>query len=348
MLNGVSDWLLDRTILFSFDRSGFRRHARGFRKSDLEVDLTGRVCLVTGANSGIGREAATALADRGAEVWLLCRDRRRGEEARRAIRKRTGNRRVHLAVVDVSHLGAIRAFAAAFAPARVDVLIHNAGVLPAAREQSPEGLESTLATNVIGPFLLTHLLRERLAAAAGARVIFVSSGGMYAQKLSLEDLQWTRRPFDGVTAYAQTKRMQVILTELLARRWERAGIAVHAMHPGWADTPSVRTSIPRFWKWMRTRLRTPAQGADTLLWLAVAPALPSGQFWFDRTAQSTHLLPFTAEEPRERDRLWRTCVRLAGLTKSSGERRAGAAVSIRAGRRREGASRGVVFMEESS
>ena len=319
MTAAILDWVLDRSVIFSFDRSGFLRHARSFRPRDLDIDLTGRVCLVTGANSGIGREAATGLAARGAEVWLLCRDRARGEEAVMSIRQATGNRRVHLEVVDMSHLAAVRAFAARFAPTRVDVLIHNAGVLPAARQETPEGVELTLATNVIGPFLLTHLLHAKLAAAGGARVIFVSSGGMYAQRLSLDDLQWTQRPFDGVTAYAQTKRMQVILTELLARRWARAGIAVHAMHPGWADTPSVRSSIPRFWRLMRKRLRTPEQGADTLVWLALAPpaVLQSGQFWFDRAPQQTHLLPFTAERPRDRARLWRTCQHLAGLAQSS-------------------------------
>ena len=93
--------------------------------------------------------------------------------------------------------------------------------------------------------------------------------------------------------------------------------AVHAMHPGWADTPSVRSSIPRFWQVMRKRLRTPEQGADTIVWLAVAPALPSGRFWFDRAPQPTHLLPFTTERPRDRARLWRMCTRLAGLAPSS-------------------------------
>jgi dehydrogenase/reductase SDR family member 12 len=321
MFNAFGNWVLDRSILFSFDRSGFLRHAHGFDPSDLDVDLAGRVCLVTGANSGIGLAAATALAARGAEVWLLCRDRGRGEEAVTAIRKSTGNRRVHLAVVDVSDLAAVRAFAERFDPARVDVLIHNAGVLPGTRQETGGGLEITLATNVIGPFLLTHLLRAKLAAAGSARVIFVSSGGMYGQSLSLDDPQWTRRPFDGVTAYAQTKRMQVILTELFARHWARAGIAVHAMHPGWADTPSVRTSIPRFWQLMRNRLRTAEQGADTLVWLALMPTLPSGRFWFDRAPQATHLLPFAAERPRDRARLWRMCTELAGLAKSTRKRR---------------------------
>lgn len=311
LLGTLIDNLLDRTIFFSFDRSGFLRHARRFRTSDIEVDLSGRVCLVTGANSGIGRATATALASRGAEVWLLCRDPKRGEEAVASIRATTRNQHVHLGVVDMSDLDSIRAFTAGFAPDRVDVLIHNAGVLPATRQTTPQGLELTLATNLIGPFLLTQTLEAKLAATSDSRVIFVSSGGMYAERLSLADLQWQTRPFDGVIAYAQTKRMEVVLTELLADRWKKMGIAAHSMHPGWADTPSVKSSIPRFWDFMQNRLRTAEQGADTLIWLSIKKDLPSGRFWFDREVQSTHLLPFTTETPNDRQELWRLCTELA-------------------------------------
>jgi hypothetical protein len=95
------------------------------------------------------------------------------------------------------------------------------------------------------------------------------------------------------------------------------------MHPGWADTPAVRSSLPRFYRVMRNRLRTPEEGADTVVWLAVARAtIPSGRFWLDRAPQPTHLLPFTVEEPRDRARLWRTCERLAGLGPSGQRRRA--------------------------
>lgn len=182
MLNRLIDRVLDRTVLFSFDRSGFQRHARDFRARDLEVDLVGRVCLVTGANSGIGRAAARALAARGAEVWLLCRDRERGEEAVQAIRTSTANQRVHLAVVDISDLGAVRAFADGFTPARVDVLIQNAGVLPATRQMSREGLELTLATNVVGPFLLTHGGRSARPPALVAHVYAARGPGEAADR----------------------------------------------------------------------------------------------------------------------------------------------------------------------
>jgi NAD(P)-dependent dehydrogenase (short-subunit alcohol dehydrogenase family) len=300
-------------MIGSFDRIGFQRHRRAFRSADLDVDLAGRCCLITGGNAGLGRATAEALAQRGATVHLLCRDAGRGEAARDELRRATGNARVEAAVVDVSDLGAVRRYAARASLERVDVLVHNAGVLPAGRVLTADGLELTLATHVIGPHLLTHLLAAPLRAAGDARVVFVSSGGMYTQRLELDDLSWERRPYDGVIAYAQTKRMQVVL----AAKWSQflgAGVSVYSMHPGWADTSGVKTSLPRFYQLTRRILRTPAEGADTIVWLAArrpAPA-PSGGFWFDRTPRTTHYLPWTREDQPARDRLWATCQRLAG------------------------------------
>jgi NAD(P)-dependent dehydrogenase (short-subunit alcohol dehydrogenase family) len=311
--------LLDASILFSFDRSGYRRHARMFAPGDLDVDLTGRVCLVTGANSGIGFETSRALAERGATVWMLCRDQKRGDDALARIRRDTRSKRVHLALLDVSDPGAVRRFARDFASPRVDVLVHNAGVLPPAREAAEDGHEMTLATHVLGPWRLTRALLPRLRASADARVVFVSSGGMYTQRLSLDDCEWRRRPYDGVAAYAQTKRMQVVLAELLAAELATSGITVSAMHPGWADTPAVRSSLPRFWSLMRHRLRTPAEGADTVIWLAASPAARarSGLFWFDRRPRSTHLLPWTRESDSDRAALRELCARAAGAARAA-------------------------------
>jgi len=304
------DALLDASILYSFDRSGFRRHARSFTAGDLDVDLTGKVCLVTGANSGIGFETSQALAGRGATVWMLCRDRQRGQRALAQVRAATGSTRVHLALLDISDLSAIRRFAREFAAPNLDVLVHNAGVLPDRRTASADGHEITLATHVLGPWALTQALAPRLRASRDARVVFVSSGGMYTQRLSLDDCEWRRRPYDGVAAYAQTKRMQVVLAELLAEEFSDARITVSSMHPGWADTPAVQTSLPRFWKTMQRRLRTPAEGADTVIWLAASPAARgrSGLFWFDRHPRSTHLLPWTRESDTERRALRELCL----------------------------------------
>ena len=311
-LGHVLSALVDPTIVLSFDRTGHRIHALGFDPDDLDVDLSDRRCLVTGANSGIGFAAALGLADLGAEVLLLCRSRERGEDAAARIRERTGNSRVRCETLDVSRLAEVRRVGAQLAQQPVDVLIHNAGVLPAAREQTEDGLELTFATHVAGPFLLTRLLQPALEQSRDARVVWVSSGGMYTRRLDLSDVGWERRRYDGVVAYAETKRAQVVLSELWSQRLGERGIRVNAMHPGWVDTPAVRSSLPGFYRVTRVILRTPAEGADTIVWLAASEAArdESGRFFFDRKVRRTHLLPFTRETREQREALWNLCERV--------------------------------------
>jgi NAD(P)-dependent dehydrogenase (short-subunit alcohol dehydrogenase family) len=305
--------VVDPFVLSSFDRTGFRIHSLAFRTDDLDVDLSDRRCLITGANSGIGYQTALALADLGAEVALLCRNRERAEQATQEIREQTGNSRVFFEPVDVSDLGSIRAAAARLAPHPVDVLVHNAGVLPDERVETSDGLESTWATHVIGPFLLTHLLHTNLEKSPDGRVIWVSSGGMYTRRLNLVDPNWARREYDGVIAYAETKRAQVVLSELWAEELRGGSVVVNAMHPGWADTASVKSSLPRFHRVTRKILRTPAEGADTVVWLAACPRArnSTGRFFFDRKERRTHLLPFTRESEQDRRALWKLCERLS-------------------------------------
>jgi dehydrogenase/reductase SDR family protein 12 len=315
-----TDRLLDQTVILSFDRSGFRRHSARFDPAELSVDLSGQTALVTGANSGIGFETARALARRGAEVWLLCRSRERGEAAVGRLRAEQPAARLHLCVVDVASLASVGA-AAASLPSPVHLLIHNAGVLPDQLSRTAEGLESTLATNLVGPFLLTALLLPALRAAGEARVILVSSGGMYAEKLDVARLSNEDSPFDGVKAYARTKRAQVVLGELWQAQLGPRGIDVYTMHPGWADTPAVATSIPTFHRLTRAILRSPAEGADTVIWLAIARRLrgQGGRFWFDREAVSPHLsgpagvLRDTREGEGDRAALWAALHRWSGL-----------------------------------
>lgn len=304
--------LVDPTIVFSFDRTGYLVHSLAFTPGDLDVDLRGRRCLVTGANAGLGLEIARGLAARQAEVVLLCRSPERGAAAAELLRRETGNPRVVDVTLDVSDLAAVRQVAPRLAEGPVDVLIHNAGLLPAERIESADGLEITFATHVAGPHLLTKLLRPALARSRDARVVWVSSGGMYTQRLDLRDPQWSERPYDGVQAYAETKRAQVVLSELWADELRGEGIAVNAMHPGWADTGGVQTSLPTFHRIMRRLLRTPAEGADTAVWLAASPSVRgrSGEWFFDRQARSTHYLPTTRENPADRRALWDLCERL--------------------------------------
>lgn len=289
--------VLDPTIALSFDRTGFAVHSLTFRASDLDVDLTNRRCLVTGANAGIGFEIATALADLGAEVLLGCRSRTRGEEAATAIRDRTGNKRVAVVEIDLADLAMVRDVAIELRRGQLDILVHNAGLLPDARVATPQGLETTYAVHVAAPFLLTQLLRPALERSADARVVLVSSGGMYSQALSIQDIDWTERRYDGVAAYAQTKRMQVVLAEALAAMFVGTSVTVSCMHPGWAATEGVRTSLPTFWRIMQPLLRTAAEGADTAVWLAASDSARgrSGLFWFDREPRRTHFFPWTRE-----------------------------------------------------
>ena len=199
-------------------------------------------------------------------------------------------------------------------PRPLHVLVNNAGVLLPNRTQTAEGLETTFATNLLGHFLLTNLLAEALADGAPARIVNVSSGGMYTQRIVVEDLQMERGRYNGTVAYARTKRAQVILTELWADALRSRGIAVHAMHPGWADTPGVEASLPRFHRLTRPLLRSPEAGADTIVWLCAAEEAgkTTGLFWHDRRPRPTHRTRATRESAEERRALLRALENLSG------------------------------------
>lgn len=311
-LPAALDTALDRAIAPGYSRLGFRLRSHGWMPLPADA-LSGRTALVTGANSGIGKAIATGLARHGASVGLVVRDRARGEAAAAEIAAEVPGARIEVERCDVADLASVRDFAAEFTGGarRVDVLVHNAGVLPAARTESPQGHELCSATHVLGPLLLTELLAP--AFTEGARVILMSSGGMYAQRLHPDDLEYRRGDYHGATAYARSKRMQVTLTPVLADRYAAAGIAVHSMHPGWVDTPGVATSLPKFRALTRPVLRTPAQGADTAVWLAAADNLPSGRFWHDRRPRPEHYTRRTRETAVDRERLWQFCASATGL-----------------------------------
>ncbi len=308
----------DLVVPFAFTGPGFELNRRGFA-DERAVNLSGRVALVTGANAGIGLATAEGLARRGLQVWLLCRDEARGTAALEALRSAVPDADLALAVVDVSSIDSVRRFVEAFPPSRVDVLVHNAGVLPHTKSLSPEGIETTFATSVVGPFALTALLLDRLARSDDARVVFVSSGGMLLQRLDLGIPDEPSNRYDGLRAYANAKRAQVVLVGLFAEKMVgTAPITFASMHPGWVDTAGVRTALPTFHARMGRALRTPAQGADTIVWLATSetPKSTLGEFWFDRRVAPRHLLPWTRESERARGALWERCVAASGVDPS--------------------------------
>ena len=197
---------------------------------------------------------------------------------------------------------------------RLDVLVNNAGALLGERTLSVDGIELTFATNVLGPFLLTNLLTPLLKKSAPARIVNVSSGGMYTQRIHVEDLQSAHGEFDGATAYARTKRAQVILTEQWAERLKGSGRGGSRDASRLGGHPGPQSSLPRFYGATRRLLRTPQEGADTIVWLGAAPepARCSGGFWHDRRERPTHRVPWTRESAADRDRLWAECERLSG------------------------------------
>jgi NAD(P)-dependent dehydrogenase (short-subunit alcohol dehydrogenase family) len=275
---------------------------------------------MTGATSGLGLEAARAFARMGATVEIIARDAAKAEATCAELRQATGNPKVGFVVADTGDLAALRRAAADLVerhPA-IHVLIHNAGALDDVRQTSPQGIELTVASQVVGPFLLTGLLLPALRAGAPARVLWVSSGGMYSEPLSVDRLEMSAGGYNGTTAYARAKRAQVTLAELWAKRLVADRISVHSLHPGWADTPGVARSLPTFRRVVGPLLRTPAEGADTLIWLVVddgAPLKQGGRFWLDRRPRPLHRLASTrrSDTAEERERLWSWAVKKSGL-----------------------------------
>lgn len=276
--------------------------------------MGGRVVLVTGATSGIGRVVATALAGAGDTVLVSGRDPDKVASVVDQISARGG--RAVGEVADLSSLHASRQMARRVAAAhpQLHALIHCAGGLQRSRQRSDDGYELTVATQVLAPFMITAELGSALAAGAPSRIITVSSGGAYASKLSVAALEDPPEPYRGAAVYSQAKRAQIVLAGCWAQRLAPLGVAVHVMHPGWVDTPGLVAGMPRFHTVMGPLLRSAEEGADTVCWLASAPPdlLGTGQLWLDRHPRSPYHLPRTREAPAEREALWAWCEAATG------------------------------------
>jgi NAD(P)-dependent dehydrogenase (short-subunit alcohol dehydrogenase family) len=279
----------------------------------IRADLSGKTCLVTGASAGLGRAAARALAGLGARVVMAVRDPARGERVRREILGVSPNGDVQVLRVDLARQGSIRAFAheALARFPKIDVLVNNAGTWSERRRKSPDGIELTWATNVLGPFLLTDLLLPAVRAAGRARVVNVAS--RLAGGLDLSDVQFERRRYSGQAAYAQSKQADRMLTWALARRLAGSGAAANALTPGFVATEIfAKGGGPlslALWLYSKLAAKKPAEGADTVVWLAGSPEVEgrTGLFWSDRREEHCRFRDETAEEE-----LWRLCERMSG------------------------------------
>jgi dehydrogenase/reductase SDR family protein 12 len=313
--------VLDRMLvpaLLSFTRLGYAWNAPGF--SDLD-SLEGRHVVLTGATSGLGLAASRQLAAIGASLTIVGRQRDRLHTLVEQLQA-VSRGRIRGEVADLGNMTEVRALAARLQAHEepIHVLINNAGAMFNDFGVTADGIERTLALNLLSPFLLTQLLMPRLTSSAPARIITVSSGGMYLAPLDVSALEHPE-DYNGTWRYALTKRAQVVLGRLWAQELTGSGVDVFTMHPGWADTKGLRTAMPGFRRVTGPILRSAEQGADTIVYLASSRGLVgqgNGGFWLDRKRHPTQIVPWTREGDAARDALWHllsrlTCYGAAGV-----------------------------------
>jgi len=281
--------------------------------------MNGRTVLITGGNTGIGKESAVALAAEGAQVVFTTRDAQKGVVARDDIRQRSGNDAVDVMELDLAELASVREFASSFAASHdhVDVLLNNAGLMLGSRRETVDGYEMTFQVNHLGPFLLTNLLRDQLVAGDDARVVNVASAAHSSARkgLDFDDLQSERR-YRSFGVYAQSKLANILFTRELARRWNDTGITANAVHPGFVasrfgrdgDTGRLTGMV---FPLLKPFALTPEQGAQTQVYVASAPELAgiTGGYW----AKSAPATPSAAaQDDAAAARLWEVSEQLVG------------------------------------
>jgi NAD(P)-dependent dehydrogenase (short-subunit alcohol dehydrogenase family) len=286
-------------------------------------DQTGRVAVVTGANSGIGYEAARMLALRGATVVMACRSRDKGLAALDRIQRDCPGANVELSLLDLSDLGSVHSFAKQLATdkPRLDLLINNAGVMNPPFGRTAQGFELQFGTNHLGHFALTAQLWPLLARTAGSRIVVVSSATAHSGKIDYSDPNFERRSYQGWVGYAQSKLANSMFALELARRAAQAGspVVVSASHPGWTATDLSRDS-PFITRVSRMLAMPAAGGALTTLRAAVDPDVPSGSYWGPAYAlglvgpPKPARIPRRARDPEAAKQLWKLSEQLTGVT----------------------------------
>jgi retinol dehydrogenase-14 len=277
--------------------------------------MDGKVILITGGTSGIGKAAATALARMGAEVVVNGRDREKGERALQEIRDKSGSVKVSLLLADLALQSEVRRLAEEFEASheRLDVLINNAGLILRRRTETPDGIETTLAINHLAPFLLTNLLLGLLKRSAPSRIITLTSEAERQGKMDLEDLQSKRR-YGAFRIYGKTKLANIMFTYELADRLRETGVTANCVHPGSVNTEFGKNErgVVLLFRMFKPFMRSPEKGADTIVYLASSPEVEgmTGRYFSDREVVSS------SEESYDRTlwkRLWEASEELTGL-----------------------------------
>lgn len=313
------DAALEATVVLSFSKVGHAVRSRLDHWTPVsELEAEGRRVIVTGANSGLGYATARALLRSGARVLVTVRSDDKAADTRARLTADLGRdlgEVLETDLLDLSDLTSVRAFAARRQDedAPIDAIVHNAGALFAEKAMTGDGLERTYQVHVVAPFLLTTLLLPTLAANAPSRVVTVTSGGMYAEKLVTDRVD-SPGEYRGTVAYARAKRAQVTLTRQWQRRFGASGIDFHVVHPGWALTPGVESSLPGFRRLTGPILRDAEEGADTIVYLALTEDVgAAGRLWHDRRPRAEHKVPWTFPDRGEAGELWARVCRDAGV-----------------------------------
>ncbi|KAM6201122.1 retinol dehydrogenase 11 [Rhynchocyon petersi] len=279
------------------------------------VQLPGKVAVVTGANTGIGKETAKELAQRGARVYLACRDTQKGELVAKEIQTRTGNQQVWVRKLDLADTKSVRDFAENFLAEekQLHILVNNAGVMMCPYSKTADGFEMHMGVNHLGHFLLTHLLLEKLKESAPSRIVNVSSLAHLLGRIHFHNLQGEKFYNRGL-AYCHSKLANILFTQELARRLKGTGVTAYSVHPGTVNTELTRNSLFMTWMWRLFSffLKTPEQGAQTSLYCALTEGLESlsGKHFSD--CQVAWVSPQARNETVAR-RLWDVSCDLLGI-----------------------------------
>ena len=278
--------------------------------------MQNKVCIVTGANAGIGLETAKGLAREGATVVMVCRNPERGEQAKIEIQNSTGHSAVHLFIADLASQNDIREFAKDFLNQfdRLDVLINNAGVFLPAQQITEDGYEATFAINHLAYFLLTHLLLDVLQATPSARIINVSSDAHQSARIRFDALEKVDS-YNGYVAYGQSKLANVLFTYSLARKLDGSTVTCNALHPGVVSTQIANHGLSLFtvfFKLFSPFFKSPASGAETSLYLATSPAVAgvTGKYFDNKAEKKSSSVSYDVEVA---SKLWTRSCALVGI-----------------------------------
>lgn len=294
MLQGLS-----KTLKFyvrftpSFTRIGYMARLLPFRP--ISGNFSGQRWLVTGATGGIGKAVALMAAKKGAEVFAVGRNRGALETL---VSESLGfDGKIHPVLCDLASIAAIDEMARNWKQSTdIDVLVNCVGILNRDYSSTHEGFETTYVTNLLGHFHLTETLAHLGCISTGSTIINVTSGGMFNVPLNLPMLNADKKVYNGFAAYASHKRAQVALTDHWRETYRHLGIHAYVVHPGWADTAGVQSSLPTFRKILKPILRNAAQAADTIIWLAASrPTAIADRVWFDRKQRTTHAYTHTRQ-----------------------------------------------------